>query len=88
MLEKMYRLQQRFKEVYQEGPLLGVSDHDMHVASEFFLEKFDDYEILDFDSGSNYPVKLIAEFKDVQVMTLLDHEQYEEVKNERACQSI
>ena len=40
MIEKMMELQKEFKELYDNGPLVAVTDGYIHVDSKYILEQF------------------------------------------------
>lgn len=76
-LEKMVKLRSDYKELCSNG-LVSIQENYVHVALEWFLETFIDYEIRDFEFGNVFDCELVAIYKGVVFMSLATEE---ELKN-------
>lgn len=66
-LDRIYKLQEEFKDLYKNTGLIGVGDNHVQLGENYFLELFDKYEVLPFDNEKD---KLIVKYKDLKIIAL------------------
>lgn len=79
MLDEMIELKEKHDELYKKG-FTDINSEGVHVENNFFYKNFDEFEITERDCYQ-FPLKLVAYYKDVNFHTILDNKEAIKLRN-------
>jgi len=76
---ELVKLQKKFKDLYQGGALIGVSEDSIHVTPQFFFKIFSDFSCKETNIGPTK--KVVGKYSDIKFIALLDVSEQEKYKD-------